>query len=73
MHSLAVGDAERVPALADVWHGFGRAGGLGPRSPSLRIPDPAFQVYPLAAYEPWMTGTFAYSEPRWARDCVGLR
>ncbi|MEV0453956.1 GNAT family N-acetyltransferase [Catellatospora methionotrophica] len=54
-------------------HGFVRASGLEMRSPSLRIPDPGFQVYPLAAYEPWMTGTFVYSEPFWAMDCVGLR
>jgi putative acetyltransferase len=54
-------------------HGFVRASGLDFRSPSLRIPDPGFQVHPLAAYEPWMTGTFVYSDPFWAHDCVGLR
>lgn len=53
--------------------GFQRAGLCGFRSPSLRIPDPAFQVAKLSSYEPWMTGTFVYSEAFWANDCVGLR
>jgi putative acetyltransferase len=53
--------------------GFQRASPCGFRSPSLRIPDPAFQVAKLASYEPWMTGTFVYSEHFWAHDCVGLR
>ncbi|MBE1492723.1 GNAT family N-acetyltransferase [Plantactinospora soyae] len=43
------------------------------RKPSLRIPDPAFQVVKLSAYEPWMTGTFVYSNIFWEHDCVGLR
>ncbi|MFD5770980.1 hypothetical protein ACFWIN_34810, partial [Streptomyces sp. NPDC127049] len=45
----------------------------GFRSPSLRIPEAAFQVARLSAHEPWMTGTFVYSEPFWAFDRVGLR
>jgi len=53
--------------------GFAAAGELGFRKPSLRIPDAAFQVYPLSAYEPWMTGTFVYSAVFWAHDAVGLR
>jgi putative acetyltransferase len=53
--------------------GFETASAAGFRSPSLRIPDAAFQVARLSAYEPWMTGTFVYSETFWARDCVGLR
>lgn len=53
--------------------GFGRASASGFRRPSLRIPDAAFQVALLSAYEPWMTGTVVYSEPFWALDCVGLR
>ncbi|SEL14608.1 GNAT family N-acetyltransferase [Streptacidiphilus jiangxiensis] len=53
--------------------GFQRASAYGFRSPSLRIPDPAFQVVRLSSHEPWMTGTFVYSEPFWAHDCVGLR
>jgi len=53
--------------------GFQEGAALGFRKPSLRIPDAAFQVAPLRAYEPWMTGTLVYSEPFWANDCVGLR
>lgn len=43
------------------------------RRPSLRIPEPAFQVFRLPAYEPWMTGTLVYSRVFWDLDCVGLR
>ncbi|MFI7687775.1 GNAT family N-acetyltransferase [Nonomuraea sp. NPDC049655] len=53
--------------------GFEGACAAGFRSPSLRIPEAAFQVARLSAHEPWMTGTFVYSEPFWAFDCVGLR
>ncbi|MEO9151084.1 MAG: N-acetyltransferase [Lapillicoccus sp.] len=53
--------------------GFRPAGGLGFRRPSLRIPEPAFQVWPLAAYEPWMTGTLVYHRAFWDHDSVGLR
>lgn len=52
---------------------FQRASELGFRSPSLRIPDPAFQVCLLAAYETWMTGTLVYSDTFWRMDSVGLR
>lgn len=54
-------------------HGFEPAVALGFRPPSLRIPEPAFQVARLSAYEPWMTGSFIYSETFWSLDCVGLR
>jgi putative acetyltransferase len=53
--------------------GFRPAGELGFRKPSLRIPDEGFQVFTLSAYEPWMTGTFVYSDTFWRYDCVGLR
>jgi putative acetyltransferase len=53
--------------------GFMPGGDLGFRKPSLRIPDDAFQVIRLPAYEPWMTGTMVYSEPFWRHDAVGLR
>jgi putative acetyltransferase len=53
--------------------GFEQAVQLGFRKPSLRIPDPGFQVRKLGAYEAWMTGTFVYSEPFWRNDVVGLR
>jgi putative acetyltransferase len=53
--------------------GFEAAGEHGFRKPSLRIPDQGFQVVRLSAYEPWMTGTFVYSDTFWEHDCVGLR
>ena len=53
--------------------GFQPAADQGFRKPSLRIPDAAFQVLPLPAFEPWMTGTLVYAEPFWRHDCVGLR
>ena len=54
-------------------HGFFPAGERGFRKPSLRIPDAAFQVAELSAYETWMTGTFVYPDTFWEHDCVGLR
>jgi putative acetyltransferase len=53
--------------------GFERATALGFRRPSLRIPEAAFQVLRLAAYEPWMAGTLVYAEAFWRHDLVGLR
>ncbi|OHV29116.1 MULTISPECIES: GNAT family N-acetyltransferase [Pseudofrankia] len=53
--------------------GFVPGGDLDFRKPSLRIPDAAFQVVTLAAYQPWMTGTLVYSELFWRHDAVGLR
>lgn len=53
--------------------GFESATELGFRKPSLRIPDAAFQVLRLPRYEPWMTGTFVYSDAFWRHDAVGLR
>jgi putative acetyltransferase len=77
---LAQADRLRVPLVfleGDpryyVRHGFVAAGPLGFRRPSLRIPEAGFQVATLSAYEPWMTGSFVYSETFWALDCVGLR
>jgi putative acetyltransferase len=53
--------------------GFTPGAARGFRKPSLRIPDDAFQVVALTAYEPWMTGTLVYSATFWVHDCVGLR
>ena len=53
--------------------GLVAAGPLGFRRPSLRIPEAAFQVARLSAFQDWMTGTFVYSDTFWALDCVGLR
>jgi putative acetyltransferase len=79
-HALAAADAAGVPLVfleGDPGfygtRGFEPATPAGFRSPSLRIPEPAFQVARLSAYQPWMTGTMVYSEPFWAFDCVGLR
>jgi putative acetyltransferase len=53
--------------------GFEAGGELGFRRPSLRIPEPAFQVIRLRGYEPSMTGTLVYPRAFWDLDCVGLR
>ncbi|MEX1279922.1 MAG: N-acetyltransferase [Acidimicrobiia bacterium] len=53
--------------------GFRPGGDLGFRKPSLRIPDAAFMALPLAAHEPWMTGTLVYPDAFWRTDSVGLR
>lgn len=79
-HALAAADERGVPLVflegSPVYYrtrGFEAASPLGFRAPSLRIPDAAFQVARLSAYEPWMTGTLVYSDTFWALDCVGLR
>ncbi|WP_350284065.1 GNAT family N-acetyltransferase [Streptomyces graminofaciens] len=78
--ALAAADSQNVPLVflegSPRYYGtrgFEGAGAMGFRSPSLRIPEAAFQVARLSAYEPWMTGSFVYSEVFWAFDCVGLR
>jgi putative acetyltransferase len=53
--------------------GFRAGGELGFRRPSLRIPEPAFQVMTLPSYEDWMTGTLVYAHAFWDHDAVGLR
>ena len=53
--------------------GFEPAEPLGFRRPSLRIPEPAFQVVRMPSWEGWMTGTLVYSRVFWDLDCVGLR
>jgi putative acetyltransferase len=53
--------------------GFAPGGDHGFRKPSLRIPDAAFQVVKLSAYQEWMTGTLVYRHTFWDHDCVGLR
>jgi putative acetyltransferase len=53
--------------------GFRAATPLGLRRPSLRIPEPAFQVLPQRRHRPWMTGTLVYARAFWDLDCVGLR
>lgn len=53
--------------------GFVAATPLHFRKPSLRIPDEAFQVMTLPAYQPWMSGTLIYPDVFWRHDVVGLR
>jgi putative acetyltransferase len=79
-HALAAAEARGEPAVflegSPAYYprfGFAPGGGLGFRRPSLRIPEPAFQVVTTSAYRPWMTGTLVYPEPFWRLDCVGLR
>ncbi|WP_323185876.1 N-acetyltransferase [Streptomyces sp. NBC_00233] len=79
-HALEAADSQGVPLVflegSPRYYGtrgFEGAGAVGFRSPSLRIPEAAFQVARLSAHEPWMTGTFVYSDVFWAFDCVGLR
>ncbi|MEP9365371.1 N-acetyltransferase [Nocardioides sp. CN2-186] len=80
--SAAVAEAERLGAPAVFLEGdpgyYGSRGWspatpLGFTRPSVRIPEPAFQVVVLPAHETWMTGALVYCEPFWALDCVGLR
>jgi len=53
--------------------GFEPAIPRGFTRPSVRIPEPAFQVVVLPGHEEWMTGALVYCEPFWAHDSVGLR
>ncbi len=53
--------------------GFRAAGPLGFRSPSRRIPEPAFQVIVLPGWQPWMVGALVYPDAFWRHDSVGLR
>lgn len=77
---LATLSAQRVPLVfleGDPAYysklGFEPAAEHGFRTPSLRIPQRAFQVMRLPAYETWMTGTFVYRDTFWNHDAVGLR
>lgn len=79
-HGVALLDARGVPLLflegSPAYYtrrGFTPGGDHGFRKPSLRIPDAAFQVVKLSAYEPWMTGTLVYLHTFWDLDSVGLR
>lgn len=79
-HVLAAADSQGIPLvfLEGSPHyyrkrGFSDATLLDFRPPSLRCTPGAFQVVKLSSYKDWMTGTFVYSDPFWALDCVGLR
>jgi putative acetyltransferase len=79
-HALAAAEARGEPAVflegSPAYYpqfGFMPGEPLGFRRPSLRIPEPAFQVATTPAYQPWMTGTLVYPDVFWRLDCVGLR
>jgi putative acetyltransferase len=78
----ALASAEDLGAVAvfleGSWRYYGRrgfqaAGPLGFGRPSPRVPDPAFQVALLPAWQPWMVGPLVYCEAFWSTDTVGLR
>ena len=78
--ALAAAEDHGAPAvfLEGDWTFYGRRGfhaatPVGFLRPSARIPEPAFQVRLLAAYEEWMRGPLVYCEAFWATDTVGLR
>ena len=80
--AAAIGEARRLgaPALflegSPAYYGprgFEAATPRGFTRPSVRVPEPAFQVATLAGHEEWMTGALVYCEPFWAHDSVGLR
>jgi putative acetyltransferase len=54
--------------------GFVAGRDLHVTSPSVRIPEPAFQVATLPGYDQaWMRGALVYPDVWWRHDAVGLR
>lgn len=53
--------------------GFKPAVEAGFTAPSVRIPLPAFQFFPLPNYEPSLRGALVYPDVFWKHDAVGLR
>ncbi|NUR07543.1 MAG: N-acetyltransferase [Nocardioidaceae bacterium] len=54
--------------------GFVPGDQLGFARPSVRIPEPAFQVATLTGYDQSaMSGALVYPDVFWRHDCVGLR
>jgi putative acetyltransferase len=53
--------------------GFERASDHGFSRPSVRIPDPAFQVAVLPGWTAQVRGALVYNDTFWSLDCVGLR
>ena len=78
--ALAGGRAGGAPAVflegsPEYYSRFGFESAL-PRGfipPSVRIPERAFQVVVLPAWQPWMTGALVYPDAFWALDFAGLR
>ncbi|HZZ96199.1 MAG TPA: GNAT family N-acetyltransferase [Jatrophihabitantaceae bacterium] len=78
--ALAAAGELEVPAVflegsPDYYPRFGFEAGTtrGFARPSVRIPQCAFQVVVLPAWEPWMTGALVYPDAFWLMDAVGLR
>jgi putative acetyltransferase len=78
--ALAAAESAGAPAvfLEGSWDYYPRFGFVSGESrgftrPSSRIPQRAFQVAVLAAWEGWITGPLVYPEAFWATDFVGLR
>jgi putative acetyltransferase len=78
----AIGIAEQLDApllflegSARYYPRFGFVPGLdrGFLRPSIRIPEPAFQVMVLPSWQDWMVGALVYPEAFWRHDAVGLR
>ena len=53
--------------------GFVAAGDLGFTRPSVHIPEPAFQAWPLASYDQALRGALVYPDAFWRHGAVGLR
>lgn len=80
--TAAVAEADRLGAPVVVLegdpgyyrrHGWSPAADLGIEAPTRRVPGPAFQAVPLAAYQSWMTGRVVYRDVWWEHDSTGLR
>lgn len=78
--ALAAAGTADAPAvfLEGSWAYYARLGfepgaSRGFTPPSPRVPDRAFQVVVLSAWQDWMTGALVYPEAFWALDFVGLR
>jgi putative acetyltransferase len=61
---------EGAPALYRRF-GFERASDYGIQRPSDRIPEAAFQIRRLDAYDPGLTGTIEYPSAFWETDSIG--
>jgi putative acetyltransferase len=78
--ALETADGQGAPAVflegsPDYYgrRGFGSASARGFERPSVRIPEPGFQVALRSSYQPWMVGRLVYPEAFWTTDTVGLR
>lgn len=79
-HALAAAEEVQAPLVflegSPLYYtpfGFRRASRLGFEAPSVRIPDAAFLVATLPAWQEWMVGRLVYADAFWRLDAVGLR